>query len=338
MIRRLMKMCFMSVMVLCVVLLALVSGAVFLFIHMPGSSFFGPTPPLSKNLLELRDALRTHVTVLAGHIGERNMWTYPSLERAAEHIERVFRDLGYSVQFQDYPLDNRRPRNLEVEVRGSTAPNEIVIVGAHYDSVIGSPGANDNATGTAAVLELARLFRDRKPARTVRFAAFVNEEPPFFETRQMGSLHYARRSRERGEKIVAMYSIETVGYFSDARGSQRYPFPFNLVYPDTGDFIAFVGNVRSRSLVRRSIAAFRKHCQFPSEGVASPGWIPGIGWSDHRSFWMHGYSAVMVTDTALYRYPHYHSPEDTPDKVDYSRLAQVINGLADVIGEVASAD
>lgn len=218
-------------------------------------------------------------------------------------------------------------RNLIVEVPGARRPAEILVVGAHYDSVAGAPGANDNGSGVAAVLELARAAREWRPERTWRFALFVNEEPPFFQTGEMGSSVHARAAKARGEQIVAMYSLETIGFYSDAPGSQHYPFPFSWFYPDRGDFLAFVANLASRALLHQTIAAFRAAAQFPSEGVAAPAWIPGVDWSDQWSFWREGYPALMITDTAPFRYPHYHTPQDTPDKVDYDRLARVVRGL-----------
>jgi Zn-dependent M28 family amino/carboxypeptidase len=185
------------------------------------------------------------------------------------------------------------------------------------------------------MLELARLMAAAKPARTVRFVAFVNEELPFYRTGEMGSRLYARRSRERGENIVAMLSLETIGYYSDRPGSQRYPFPLGLFYPGTGNFLAFVSNLGSRPLLHRALRAFRRHAAFPSEGVAAPAFIPGVDWSDHWSFWAEGYGAIMVTDTAPYRYPYYHTAHDTPDKVDYERLARVVTGLHGMLVELA---
>ena len=211
------------------------------------------------------------------------------------------------------------------------------MVGAHYDSVAGAVGANDNGSGVAAALELARLLREAKPARTLCFVLFVNEEPPFDTTEAMGSRVYARRARERGENIVAMFSLETIGYYSDRPGSQRYPFPLGFFYPATGNFIAFVSNLGSRRLLHQAIAAFRRRAEFPSEAVAAPAFIPGVDWSDHRSFWEKGYPALMVTDTAPYRYPHYHTAQDTPDKVDYERAARMVTGLHHMLRELAGA-
>ena len=212
--------------------------------------------------------------------------------------------------------------------------DEIVVIGAHYDTVSGSPGANDNGSGVAALLALARRFAARPVARTLRFVAFVNEEQPYFQTYAMGSRVYARRCGQRREKVVAAVSLETIGYFSDAAGSQKYPPLLSAVYPTTGNFIGFVSDLRSLPLVDRVTAAFRRRARFPSEKGAMPSALPGVGWSDHWSFWQEGYPAVMVTDTAPYRYPHYHLASDTPDKIDYDRLARVVDGLVGVVGEL----
>ena len=222
-----------------------------------------------------------------------------------------------------------------MEIAGGASASEIIVVGAHYDSIAGATGANDNGSGVAAVLELARLMRGAQLERSVRFVAFVNEEPPFYRTGEMGSQYYARRSRERGENVVAMLSLETIGYYSDRGGSQRYPFPLGLFYPASGNFVAFVSKLGSRRLLHRALGAFRRHAEFPSEGVAAPAFIPGVDWSDHWSFWQQGYPALMVTDTALYRYPWYHSVQDTPDKIDYERLARVVTGLGGMLEELA---
>ena len=304
---------------------------------MPGRSYSKSLRPLSADEVELGDRLKEHVWTLAGQIGERNVWQLEALETAARYIEGRFQGSGYDVASQTFVVGRTPVRNVEAELAGTELPDEVVLIGAHYDSVIGSPGANDNGTGAAAVLEIARLLAGKRLARSIRFVAFVNEEPPFFQTDDMGSRVYARRARERGENIVAMLSLESIGYYSDAKKSQRYPFPFMLLYPNTANFIGFVGNIRGRQLVRRTIKSFRKHAAFPSEGVAAPGWIMGIGWSDHWSFWEEGYPAIMVTDTALFRYEHYHSLTDTPDRLDYARMARVVAGMARVTIDLARA-
>lgn len=210
----------------------------------------------------------------------------------------------------------------------------MVVVGAHYDTCYDTPGADDNATGVAALLELARALREVELRRTLRLVAFVAEEPPHFGTDDMGSRRYAALCRERGDRVVAMLCLETLGYYSSAPGSQRYPAPLDLLYPDTGDFVAFVGNLRSRGLVRRAIGAFREAAVAPSEGIAAPALLPGIAWSDHWSFWREGFPAVMVTDTAPFRNPNYHGGADLPGSLDLERLALVVLGLERVLREL----
>jgi Zn-dependent M28 family amino/carboxypeptidase len=291
--------------------------------------------PLTEDGEALRGRLEKHVSTLAGEIGERNIWYYDGLVEAAGYIEHALLSAGYEVGRQEFNVQGFTVANLEVTLTGQSKADEIVVVGAHYDSVVGSPGANDNGTGVAALLEIARLLAGATLHRTVRFVAFVNEEPPFFQTGHMGSQRYAKRARERGDRIVAMLSLETIGYYSDEPGSQRYPFPMSFFYPKTANFIGFVGNLSSRRLVQRAARAFRGHSDFPAESAAAPGWLTGIGWSDHAAFWQEGYAAIMVTDTALFRYAHYHTLQDTPDKVDYGSLARVTKGLAHVVEDLA---
>ena len=303
-------------------------------IRMPGKSYDGPPPPLTPAEVVLRDALRKDVETLAGEIGERNVFCYPRLAAAADFINQSFEDAGYAVRREGFEAAGQTCYNLEATITGTDQPDEIVVVGAHYDSVLGCPGANDNGTGVAAMLALARAFSGKKTSRTLRFVAFVNEEPPFFKTDQMGSMVYARGCRDRSENIVGMLSLETIGYFRDEAGSQHYPAPMGLFYPTTGNFIAFVGNRNSKKLVRQVVASFRRGVKFPSEGGALPNAVPGIDWSDHWGFWKMGYPALMVTDTAPFRYPYYHTPQDTPDKVDYEPFARMTAGLTLVVEDL----
>ena len=314
----------------------LIGTLIYLF-HMPGKTHVGALHPLTVEEREIRDRLATHVEILAGRIGERNLQHYRALEEAADYIEQTFEQLGYRPSAEPLKSRGRQVRNLVAEQPGSGNPEEIVLVGAHYDSVPGSPGANDNGSGVAALLELARLLAGRELARTVRFVAFVNEEAPYFGSPEMGSLVHARAAKVRGDRIRAMLSLETIGYYSDTPGSQHYPFPLNHFYPDTANFIGFVGNLGSRALVRSALGSFRQHTCLPSEGAAVPEGIKGVGWSDHWSFWQAGYPAIMVTDTAFYRYAHYHTDEDTPDKIDYERTARVVAGLMRVVEDLAAA-
>jgi hypothetical protein len=307
-----------------------------LMIRMPGTNVTRPAQ-LTADEMALRTELQGYVQTLAENIGERNMRRYPALVQAAEFIEQSFSAAGLPPRRDSYDLRNRACHNIEAEVRG--ASNDIIVIGAHYDSVVGTPGANDNGTGVAAMLALARRVAQRQPEKTLRFVAFVNEEPPYFQTKEMGSLVYAARCKARNDRIVAMISLETIGYFSDAPHSQIYPSPgLGVFYPKTANFIGFVGNFGSRHLVKRCLTTFRRAEKMPSEGAAVPGFIPGAGWSDHWAFWQHGYPAIMVTDTALFRYSHYHEPGDTPDKLDYDRFTLVVSGMEQVIAELAGVN
>jgi Zn-dependent M28 family amino/carboxypeptidase len=295
-------------------------------------------PSRELSLEEARSATRLEEDVreLAGEIGERNMWRLERLEQAASFIEAELRKAGWAVDSQEYELQGRTVRNIVAEIAGSERPQEIVLVGAHYDSVLGSPGANDNGSGVAALLELARALAGERPRRTLRLVAFTNEEPPFFKTHEMGSRVYARAAKKKGEKIVAMVSLETIGYYSEAKESQMFPFPpLRYFYPTRGNFVAFVANFRSRALLQRALKAFRASSDFPAEGLAAPEWLIGVDWSDQWSFWRSGYPAIMVTDTAPFRYPHYHSRRDTPEKLDYAALARVTEGLAGMVKMLA---
>lgn len=304
--------------------------------QMIGKSYSGHFLPLSVQEKEISANLRGHVFMLADEIGERNIWLPQKLNAAAVYIEQVWQEQSFAVQRQEYAARSVESANLIIEIPGIAMPDQIIIVGAHYDTVLGSPGANDNGSGVASLLELSRLLAGMKPARTIRLVAFTNEEPPFFLRLDMGSRVYASRSRSRNENIVGMLSLETMGYYSEAPNSQEYPFPFSFFYPHTANFIGFVSNIRSRHLVRLSLAAFRNTTKFPSEGTAAPGWLTGIGWSDHWSFWREGFRAIMVTDTAFFRYDPYHTRKDTPEKIDYDRLARVTKGLAEVVVELAN--
>lgn len=325
--------------VVAVVFFVVVGGAC-AFVRMPGTSHQGALPAASDDDVSVAVALGKDVEALAGTIGERNYLHKDALERAAVYVSGRFNDAGYDdVVVHEFVVDDSLTkgvyRNLVVEVGGGARKDEIVLVGAHYDTAPGTPGANDNASGVAVLLSLAASFHGTKPVRTLRFVAFANEEPPFFDTPDMGSRRYAASLKTRREHVVAMLSLETIGCYSDVAGSQHYPPVFGLLYPDTGNFIAFVSDMSSAPLTRAAVGSFRSHVAFPSEGVAAPGMIEGIYWSDHASFWPLGVPAVMVTDTALFRYPNYHQGDDTPEKVDVNRLARVTQGLRGVVDDLA---
>ncbi|MDO8438274.1 MAG: M28 family peptidase [Nitrosomonadaceae bacterium] len=275
----------------------------------------------------LADRLRGHVSHLALEIGQRNIFHPQALHAAADYIRSEWSAQGYAVNSQRYQAREVESENLEVSRIGKTKPQEIVLVGAHYDTVKGSPGADDNASGIAALLELSRLFVSVETERTLRFVAFANEEPPFFFWGQMGSAVYAKTAKAHGEKIRLMISLEMLGAYSDQPGSQGYPPFLKHFYPDQGNFIAMVSNRASREELRQLVAAFQAHSDFPVESLATFEFVPGVAWSDHLSFWRQGYPAVMVTDTAFYRNAAYHSAADTPEKLNYPAMARVVAGL-----------
>ena len=333
----------MKLFVLFLIMMVVIGAGVWvLAIDMPGKTSSGHLVPLTSEETTLRDDVRRHVEKLAGEIGERNLDHYEALTAASRYLADTLASDGYRVERNGFEVTTPSgvliTDNLVAEIRGSKRPGEIVVVGAHYDSALGTPGADDNATGAAAVLCLAKAFTGKTPERTLRFAFFTNEEPPYYHKAAMGSLVYARASKSRAESIVAMLSLETIGYFSDQPGSQQYPFPINLLYPSTGNFLGFIGNVASRALVRRAIGSFRAQSPVASEGVAGPTFIPGIDWSDQWAFWEQGYHGIMLTDTALYRNPHYHARTDTPDTIDYERLVHVVRGVESVVADLAGIE
>jgi Zn-dependent M28 family amino/carboxypeptidase len=307
-------------------------------VKMPGKSYKGRLPPLTADQIALRDRLKNDVETLASDIGERNIWQYDNLTAAADFIEKSLTEAGYEPTRQNFTAEGKTCSNLEVEIKGSSHPDRIIIIGAHYDTVYGSPGANDNASAVAANLALARYFAGIETAKTLRFVFFANEEPPFFQTHRMGSSVYASSCRQKNENVIAMLSLETIGYYTDQPKTQNYPPPFSLFYPSTGNFLAFVSNLSSRRLLHKVIASFRKNCKFPSQGGAIPSFVPGINWSDHYSFWQQNYPALMLTDTAPFRYPHYHEASDTVDKICFDHLAIVTSGIQSVVTDLLSPD
>jgi hypothetical protein len=325
----------MSLLVILVVLAVTAAGygTLHYMTSVPGKPHRGPLPPITSEEAELGQSLKRHIAAIAER--EHNVTHYDELEKVARYIEATLASIGYAVGRQEFFADGKPVRNIDVTIEpaGRSADPEVIVIGAHYDSVFGSPGANDNGSGVAAVIELARLLRDLDGvgAKRIRLALFVNEEPPYFMTEAMGSLHYGRALAQRNERVVAMYSLETIGFYSSEPGSQVYPAPFGLMFPDRGDFIAFVGMMGSRALVRETMRSFRSHTSFATIGGVAPGFVPGIAWSDHWAFAQQGFQAVMITDTAPFRYPHYHRPSDTPDKVDTEKVARVVKGMERVI-------
>lgn len=326
-----------GVLVTALMLVACLAGIVLWYaLHVPGPAHKGPLPPLSPEERDIAARLRKHVEAIASV--PHNVFHPEELEKAALYIEATLAASGRAPERQVYETEGQPVRNIwiTIEPAGSPTSARILVVGAHYDSFDSAPGANDNGTGVAAVLELARLLRELRPANTrIHLVLFANEEPPYFRTKYQGSFQFAELLERRQETVRGMISLETLGAFSDEPGSQRYPSPFHRVFPDVANFIAFVGMPGSRAFLHDAIGAFRHNCAFPTIGGIAPAAVDGIDWSDHASFAERGIPAVMITDTALFRYPHYHQPSDTPDKVDYDKLARITLGLSRAISRLA---
>lgn len=304
-------------------------------VRMPGNSYPDELcPTLSRAELGLRHELFAHVSKLAVDIGERSLERFDNHELAANYIADSFRGYGLSVEEQAFSLGQRSLRNIVCQIPAAVQGAPILIIGAHYDTVVGTPGADDNATGVAALLTLACWLKRSgiRPAFTVRFVAFANEETYAYES--MGSYVYAKACRAKQERLVGMLSLEMLGVYSSREGSQKYPWPFNLFYPTKANFVGFIGNYKGRQFVRRCVELFRKEGRIPSQGCAAPSWVPDVSRSDHYPFWIFGYPALMVTDTSNFRYPLYHTAEDSIDKLDFDKLTLVVCGLQGLLREL----
>jgi len=304
-------------------------------IWMPGRRCRGPVS-LEAEELPVCARLEQDLTALAHDIGERHVThRYSELVEAAQFIERQLQQAGYETRRQEFSVQDRCVWNVEAQRVGTRRPEQVIIVGAHYDTVPDSPGANDNGSAVVANLALARAFADLQPQRSIRFVFFVNEEWPYYMTDAMGSLRYAVRCRRAEEQVLGMLALETIGCYLDAPGSQRYPHSWlGWLYPTTGNFVAVVGDVRSRRLVQQVVRGLRR-VPLRSEGIAAPRWLKDIFRSDHAAFWHCGYPALMVTDTANFRYRHYHTAQDTVDKINFRTLARVVSGLVESLRELA---
>ena len=305
-------------------------------VHMPGRSLAGALPPLTAQQQELSKRLQGHVQVLADEIGERHKYQRKRLERAADYITRQFEAMGLVPGPQIF---DDGFRNIVVDLYGRDRRDEIIVIGAHYDTVSMTPGADDNASGVAGLLELARLLRERPLRRSVRLIAFANEEWPFSGHDDMGSQVSARLSQDRHENVMGMFSLEMIGYYSSEPRSQWYPRIIRRFYPDQGNFIAFVSNLSSRDLLVQGITSFRRLGRFPSEGMSAPEWlVPDVRRSDQASYWAFGYPGIMITDTANFRNYGYHNVGDVARNLDYGAMARVVDGVADMVTELAGGN
>lgn len=278
--------------------------------------------------------LEAHVRMLSERFAPRDFLHPEHLDGAAAYIREEFGRATCRTDEQPFEVRGATYRNVIASLGPESA--ERIVVGAHYDAVAGSPAADDNASGVAGLLELAQLLRSGPLPVPVDLVAFCLEEPPFFRTPAMGSAIHAQSLRRRGVRVRAMISLEMIGYFVDAPGSQRFPLPWlRWFYPTRGDFIAVVGKVGQGSLVRGIRSAMRRASPLPVHAITAPRWLPGVDFSDHASYWDAGYPAVMITDTAFYRNPYYHTRGDTAETLDYRRMAMVVRGVDAVIRRLA---
>jgi Zn-dependent M28 family amino/carboxypeptidase len=280
-------------------------------------------------------AVRSHriVEILTDKYPSRSGTLPIRLNAASDFIEKDMQALGFTVESQVYLCNSSMVRNLIAEQPGKDLLKPNIILGAHYDTVQNTPGADDNASGVAGLLEIARLLKNYSNTRTIKYVAFTHEEPPFFYTSHMGSRQYARKVKHSQSKVLLMFSLEMIGYAGEHH-IQKYPFPLMrqiMGYPKSGNFIALVGNLHSMNIVRLVKRAMHSECSIGVESLCAPGFIPPLFLSDHSSFWRHGYHAVMVTDTAFLRNPHYHLPSDTLSTINFQFLAEVVAGVCNAV-------
>ncbi len=281
---------------------------------------------------DIEQQLFLHVDRLAGLIGPRTLARPKTIEATLGYIRGQWTGMKYCVVDENFDALGDPATNLIVSQPGTRKSDEIVLLGAHYDTVFTTPGADDNASAVAVLLEVSRLLHDHVGKRTARFVAFACEVPPYFNLDSMGSQHHARQARLRGDKIVGMLCLEMVGYFRDELGSQRVPptIPkwLHRFFPRRGNFLAAVGNLASWKLSYGFRRGFKRGTRLPLFSIVLPERIQEIRLSDNSSFWDQGYPALMLTDTSFLRNPHYHQSTDTPETLDYTRMTDVAFGVA----------
>lgn len=286
---------------------------------------------------EIQDNLKRTVNILAETIGSRGYLQSEALQQCIDYITSELTGYGYSVSGQPYRARGNIYKNIIAETKGTKQPEKILIIGAHYDTVTRTPGADDNASGVAGLLELARLLKDHSPQKTLRFVAFTLEEPPFFRTKLMGSYVYAKSLYEQRAVVEGMICLEMIGYFTDKKGSQYFPMSaLRWFFPERGNFITLVSNLHSKGFLQRVKSAFKNASDLLLESISMPPIVPGIDFSDHGSFWRFGYPAVMITDTGFFRNPNYHASSDVPETLDYEKMEKVVLGAKAAIEEISA--
>jgi hypothetical protein len=281
-----------------------------------------------------RERLRSSVEMLATTLQPRDFDHPGGLDRAAAYIAAELREAGGRVHEQPFEVQGRTYKNVVALFGPETT--ERVVVGAHYDTEGARPGADDNASGVAGLLELARLLGEHPPPATVELVAYSLEEPPNFRTENMGSHVHAASLAAAKVRVRAMLALEMIGYFSDASDSQQFPLgALRWLYPTSGNFITVVGRLGEGRLVRQVKRAMQAGGDLPVRSINAPAFVTGIDFSDHRSYWKQGYPAAMITDTSFYRNPNYHTDQDLPETLDYERMAQVVGGVDSAVRALA---
>lgn len=289
-----------------------------------------PTSSATESELEAR--LKQHVTYLAETCHPRDYKHSTEQKAVVGYIARSLRESGGQVDFQTFAAEGRPYVNVRSVIPGTEEGR--IIIGAHYDACGDTPGADDNASGIAGLLEVARLLKGMHPRCTVELVAYANEEPPYFKTKHMGSAHHANLMAESKTAVHGMIVLEMIGFYSDREKSQNYPSrSLSWIYPDKGNFIAILGNWGSVSLARQVQKSLGAH--MPTVRLNAPEVTGAFDLSDHINYWKHGMPAVMVTDTAFYRNVNYHQSTDTPDTLDYKRMALVVRGVAAAVRQLA---
>jgi hypothetical protein len=291
-------------------------------------------PPVAVPKID-KERVRRDVRMFSETFHPRSDQFPENLDRAAAYVRSEFLAAGGRVAEQEFEWGGDNYRNVIASFGPEEGPR--VVVGAHYDAVSDTPGADDNASGVAGLLELGRMLMKEPPQGRVDLVAFTFEEPPHFRTDEMGSAHHAASLKSARVQLRGMICLEMIGYFSQAQGSQGYPLSLlKLVYPDRGDFIAVVGNTAQSGLTRKVKSAMMSASDLPVYSLNAPSFVPGIDFSDHLSYWAHGYPAVMVTDTAFYRNRAYHDVDDTWDRLDYESLGKVVQGVFAAVRDIVA--
>lgn len=282
-----------------------------------------------------QQALESHVRTLSEKFHPRSHKNRTKLDAAADYVHAQLAKSGARVIEQVYQADDIKARNISVHF--GPAAGERLVIGAHYDSHYDTPGADDNASGVAGLIELARLLAKAELKRPVELVAYTLEEPPYFRTEEMGSARHARMLKAGNTPVRLMMSIEMIGYYIDKENSQNYPLAaLKSIYPTRGDFIGVVGRFQDMGAVRRVKAAMRGASRLPVVSMNAPALLKGVDFSDHLNYWDEGYPAVLITDTSFFRNPHYHETTDTSATLDYRRMAQAVQGIYAAIVAIAN--